>query len=106
MAKGNPNGNPQKMKRGPGRPKGSKDRVPSELKAKVLHIVQDLEDKGIGLPQQAEADPKWFFEHFVKALLPKAVTGDFNVQVTAVHQDIEKMTDEEIENELGEFDHR
>ena len=105
----NPNGKKENLTKagsGPGRPKGSKNKIPYDLKEKVVQIAQDLEKKKKGLQHVAEQEPKWFYENFVKALLPKAVSGDFNVTVTATHQDIEKMTDEELAEELKRLDHR
>ena len=67
---------------GPGRPKGSKDKIPRNLKDKILAIAEDLEKKGIGLNKQAEEDPKWFFEHFLKPMLPKDVKIDADSKLT------------------------
>jgi hypothetical protein len=56
-----------------GRPKGSKDKIPRALKDKVLTIAQQLEAEGKGLLDCARNDPPWFYQNFVKAMLPKEV---------------------------------
>ena len=68
----NPKGNP-KLKPGPGRPKGSTDKIPRALKERVLAVWEDLEKKKKGLGDEAEKDPKWFYENFIKPMLPKNV---------------------------------
>ena len=72
-------GNPQNLKpnrkgqRNGGRQKGTPNKIPHDLKEKILFIVRDLEQKGKGLDVQAEANPPWFFEHFIKPMLPKNI---------------------------------
>lgn len=55
----------------PGRPKGAKNKIPTSLAGKVLHACEQLEKIGKPLSVEAEGDPKWFYETFVKAMLPK-----------------------------------
>ena len=54
-----------------GRPPGAKNKIPGALKEKVMFIVGELECQGRGLLECAQEDPRWFYEHFVKVLLPK-----------------------------------
>ena len=68
----NPRGNP-KLKAGPGRPKGSTDKIPRAIKDRILSVWNDLENKNKGLGDEAKKDPRWFYEHFVKPMVPKNV---------------------------------
>lgn len=63
---------------GAGRPKGSKNKLPRDLKDRVLHVWEKLEAEGKGLYDEAEKDPPWFYANFVKPMLPKNVelTGE------------------------------
>lgn len=61
---------------GPGRKQGSKNKLPSDLKGKVLAITNQLEAEGKGLYDEASSDPKWFYENFLKVLLPKKVEAE------------------------------
>lgn len=65
---------------GPGRPKGSKDKITKNLKQMVLDAAEQLEKDGKGLQVEADKDPKWFFANFLKPMLPKdiIVQGDEN----------------------------
>jgi hypothetical protein len=65
------NKGPENLKPGMGRPKGSKNKVQADLKQKMLDILADLEKQNKGISDEAEKDPKWFFENFIKPLLPK-----------------------------------
>ena len=61
-------------KPGPGRPKGLKNKIPIEIKARVLHVWEKLQgNKGTALLGVAQNDPRWFYEIFGRLLLPKAV---------------------------------
>lgn len=78
MPKGNPNwipggggGNPA------GRPKGTKNKVPTSLVNEVLFVYDKLKTEKKGLLDEARLDPPWFYEHFIKVLLPKNVNLDF-----------------------------
>lgn len=62
-----------------GKPKGTKNRITADLQAKVLEIMANLEGQQKGLQDEAEKDPKWFYETFVRALLPKNVKAEFDV---------------------------
>lgn len=72
---------------GPGRTKGSKNRLPAELRKKVLAIVDQLEAEGKGLDEEARADPRWFYENFVKPLLPKKIEAEFEGELVLKWQD-------------------
>ena len=71
----NPPGNPN-LKPGPGRPKGSQNKSTVIIKDIILGALQHLEDNGKGLQVLAEKRPEWFYEHFIKQLIPKGI--DFN----------------------------
>lgn len=74
MANRNPNYK-EDAKKG-GRPKGVGNKLPRDLKAKVLAICDHLEAQQKGLQEEAEKDPQWFYTNFVKPMLPK------NVEIT------------------------
>ena len=57
-----------------GRPRGAKNKVPRDLVERVLQISADLDEQGKGLQHCAEKDPKWFFENFLKRIIPKNVS--------------------------------
>lgn len=70
----NPRGNPNpdiKYKNPGGRPKGSKNKFPSAIKDKVLLACAKVEASGQDLGTLAVEDAKWFFETFVKPMIPK-----------------------------------
>ena len=57
-----------------GRPKGAKNKLPRDLVDRVLQISADLDEQGNGLQHCAEKDPYWFFQNFLKPLIPKNVS--------------------------------
>jgi hypothetical protein len=59
-----------------GRPIGAKNRVSKDLIELVLRISDDLDEQGKGLRKCAEASPFWFFQNFVRPLIPKNVSLD------------------------------
>lgn len=61
------------MPAGPGRPKGSKNKLPRGLKEKVLAVAELLEEQGKSLEDEALKDPPWFYVNFIKPMLPKDV---------------------------------
>jgi hypothetical protein len=65
---------------GAGRPKGSKDKVNRNLKELVLEAADKLKRENKSLADEAEKDPKWFYQNFLKPMLPK----DVNVEVDGV----------------------
>lgn len=56
-----------------GRPKGSKDKFSRDLKQRVIDCWERLAAEGKDLFDEAEQDPKWFYQNFVKVMLPKDV---------------------------------
>ena len=60
---GNPNG----------RPIGAKNLLPRNLVERVLEISASLEEQKKGLLECAEKDPRWFYENFLKPMIPKNV---------------------------------
>jgi len=56
-----------------GRGKGSKNLVTRDLVAKILSICDALEKQGKGLDILGKQEPKWFYENFVKPILPKNI---------------------------------
>lgn len=58
-------------KGGPGKPKGSKDKFPRALGEKILFVANKLEEDGKDLYTLAQDKPEWFWEVFVKPMLPK-----------------------------------
>ena len=56
-----------------GRPKGSKDKITRDLKKRVLDVWDQLKADGKDLHDEAQQDPKWFYQNFVKPMLPKDV---------------------------------
>ena len=57
-----------------GRPRGAKNKHPRDLVERVLQISDDLDKQGRGLRKCAEKNPFWFFQNFVKPLIPKNVS--------------------------------
>ena len=64
-----------------GRPKGSKNKLPRNLVDRVLEISVNLEEQGMGLQECAEENPRWFFENFMKPMIPKNITWDKPEQI-------------------------
>ena len=56
-----------------GRPRGAKNKLPRNLVDRVLEISANLEEQGMGLQECAEENPRWFFENFLKPMIPKNV---------------------------------
>jgi hypothetical protein len=57
-----------------GRPRGAKNKIPKNLVTQILNIAADLDKLGKGLQDCAEKDPRWFFENFLKPMIPKNVS--------------------------------
>ena len=78
-----PRGNPDILKTPkPGRPKGSKDKLPKDLKLRFLAVIESLDAKGITLESVANKDPKWFYTNMVKPMLPK----DVHIDADLIHE--------------------
>jgi hypothetical protein len=67
---------------GPGRPKGLKNKLPIDLKKRILAVWDQLEESGKGLGTEAEKDPQWFYTNMVKPILPKDVKLDSDLNLT------------------------
>jgi hypothetical protein len=76
-----------------GRRPGTKNRLPRDLIDRVITISESLDVANIGLETQARNDPKWFFENFLKPILPR------NIEVNAQMQ-LKLMTDEELNAQI------
>ena len=79
--RGNPGNLKPRQKGDPrGRPPGSKDRLSSDLRARVVAVWDRLEgDKTTSLYALAHKEPKWFFDTFGRALMPKELTGGLDL---------------------------
>ena len=68
------------IKAGPGRPKGSKDKLSKNVKSRIMQVWDKLEGEGKGLLDEAREKPDWFYANFVKGMIPKDLTvaGDPN----------------------------
>ena len=64
-----------------GRPKGAKNKLSRNLVDRVLEISAKLEEQGMGLQECAEENPRWFFENFLKPMIPKNITLDKPEQI-------------------------
>ncbi len=71
-------------KPGPGRKKGSKDKIPRSVKERVIFVWDQLEKEGKGLKAYAEENPKDFYKYFIRSMLPKEidVKGGLDISVT------------------------
>ena len=69
-----------KIKPGPGRPKGLKNKFTQQLVDLVFSIEKDLAEKKKGLKDCAAQDPKWFYEKFLSKLLPKPVDVSTDIE--------------------------
>jgi hypothetical protein len=76
-----------------GRKPGAKNRLPRDLIDRVIAISESLDQEKIGLETQARKDPKWFFENFMKPILPR------NIEVNARMQ-LKLMSDEELNAQI------
>jgi hypothetical protein len=75
---------------GPGRPKGMKNKFPTALKDKVLHACAHLESQGKDLSTIAANKPEWFWETFIKPMLPKelALSGKDGKPLCVIIKDL------------------
>ena len=64
-----------------GRPKGAKNKLSRNLVDRILEISANLEEQGMGLQECAEENPRWFFENFMKPMIPKNITLDKPEQI-------------------------
>jgi hypothetical protein len=73
-----------------GRGKGVPNKVTADLKQLVLNTMAKLEAQGKGLDTEAEHNPKWFYENFVRPMLPKDVKLDSTGEITVIIQQFGK----------------
>ena len=67
---------------GPGRPKGSRNIIPQNVKKVVMAVFEELQgDKQRSLMAIAKKYPKWFYEKFGVALMPKDINLDFDQEL-------------------------
>ena len=66
------------LKAGPGRPKGTKNKLSRSVKERIMQVWDALEREEKGLEDEAKKDPQWFYQNFVKGMVPKdiVVQGD------------------------------
>jgi hypothetical protein len=76
----------QKGQRFGGRTKGTPNKLPRDIKTRVLAIAEKLEEEGKGLEDEARKDPNWFYTNFLKPMLPKdvSVSGDVGLTVKII----------------------
>jgi hypothetical protein len=60
-----------------GRPRGTKNKTPVELVKEIMEIAGKLKDEDKGLLDCAKQNPKWFYENFLKPIIPKNVDINF-----------------------------
>lgn len=81
------NGNSPK---GPGRPKGKKNRLTNDVVQNILTVFDELQKvKGKSLLECATEDPAWFYSIFYRGLVPKNISLDFGEKTEAL---AEKLT--------------
>jgi hypothetical protein len=71
-----------------GRPKGSKNKVTTDIVQLILKVDQNLTKAKKGLNVQAKADPSWFYEKIFAKVIPK----DVNVNATVKHDISDKLS--------------
>jgi len=71
---GNPNIKPPTPV--PGSRKGIPNKFPTAIKEKILFTCDQLEANGKSLWAEALKDPRWFYENFVKPMIPKEIYVD------------------------------
>lgn len=92
----NPRGNPN-LGPGPGRPKGSKDKLARDVKERVMQAWDKLEKEGKSLYSCAADDPPWFYKTFVRPMIPKDASvsvGDGENQVIEIRWANERPSEE------------
>ncbi len=79
--------NPQNLqpeKRPRGRPKGAKDKIQGDIRARFLSVFEALnKNPKTSLKTWAAKDPKWFFD-LSKALLPKQINVDGDIRAAVM----------------------
>lgn len=73
------------QKPGPGRPKGSKDKLSRDIRERVVQVWDSLEGtKDKSLKYLAHAEPKWFFDTFGRALIPKEIKAELGMSTSLI----------------------
>lgn len=78
-----------------GKPKGTRNKISSEIRDYILQIDKNLRKKGKGLQTCAVKDPHWFYEKIYVKIIPKPVdvSGEIDAKVILMPQAIEKPRD-------------
>ena len=72
-------------KRPRGRPKGAKDKISSDIRQRVIDVWNQLEKTpGKSLASLSKTEPKWFFDTFGRALLPKDIKLDGSLEFSGM----------------------
>lgn len=78
---------------GPGRPKGSKDKLPRNVKDTILHVWKTLQDDPKrSLMALARKKPAWFYE-LTKGCFPRSI--EFSIDIN-----LDLLSRPELENQL------
>ena len=79
---------------GKGRPKGAKNKLPIDIKKRVLEVWAKLEAEKKGLHDEAKKQPVWFYENFLKPMLPKNVDikSDSPIILKVIYEESRKDT--------------
>lgn len=66
-----------------GKKKGAKNRIQKNLVNELLAIKDTLAKENKGLEDEARNNPKWFYENFIKPIIPKDINvgleGDLTI---------------------------
>ncbi len=54
-----------------GRKKGVPNKLPRNIKERVVAVWNQLEEEGKGLYETGTKNPEWFYVNFVKPMVPK-----------------------------------
>lgn len=84
--------NPE-LKRGPGRPAGSKNKIPSDIKEMILKALSNAEGGGVGyLNRQREDNPKAFLQ-LLGRIIPQLTQISGDPSLPAIRISFEKPDD-------------
>lgn len=83
------------MPPGPGRPRGSRNKLPLEARAYVMEVAAQLEAEGRGMLEWARSNETDFWSKIYKAVVPREVDANVsgNVRII-VATGIERAPDE------------
>ncbi len=72
-------------KKGRGRPPGTPNKIPTEAKARVLFVFEQLQkNPKTSLLAISKEKPAWFYDTIWKVLIPKQVTVDGDVRAAVM----------------------